>query len=61
MNKSLLSEKEYENIKSLLERKSKEVEIIKQISNKINKSLDLNLIAWKANIFTLTSSLILGE
>ncbi len=45
MNKSLLSEKEYENIKSLLERKSKEVEIIKQISNKINKSLDLNLIA----------------
>ena len=36
MNKSLLSEKEYENIKSLLERKSKEVEIIKQISKYAN-------------------------
>ncbi len=45
INKNLQSENELENIKSLLERKSKEVEIIKQISNKINKSLDLNLIA----------------
>ena len=45
MDKISQSKNELENIKILLERKSKEVEIIKQISNQINKSLDLNLIA----------------
>ncbi len=45
MNKNSQSENELENFKILLERRSKEVEIIKQISNQINKSLDLNLIA----------------
>ena len=41
MNEDLQSENEIEKVKTLLERKSKEVEIIKQISNQINKSLDL--------------------
>ena len=45
MDKISQSKNELENIKILLERKSKEVEIIKQVSNQINKSLDLNLIA----------------
>ena len=45
MNKISQSKNELENIKILLDRKSKEIEIIKQISNQINKSLDLNLIA----------------
>ena len=45
MDKISQSKNELENIKILLERKSKEVEIIKQISNQINKSLNLNLIA----------------
>ena len=45
MDKISQSKNELENIKLLLERKSKEVEIIKQVSNQINKSLDLNLIA----------------
>ena len=45
MNEDLQSENEIEKVKTLLERKSKEVEIIKQISNQINKSLDLNSIA----------------
>ena len=45
MNKISQSKNEIENIKILLDRKSKEIEIIKQISNQINKSLDLNLIA----------------
>ena len=45
MDKISQSKNELENIKILLDRKSKEIEIIKQISNQINKSLDLNLIA----------------
>ena len=45
MDKNSQSENELENLKILLERRSKEVKIIKQISNQINKSLDLNLIA----------------
>ena len=45
MDRISQSKNELENIKILLERKSKEVEIIKQVSNQINKSLDLNLIA----------------
>ena len=45
MDKISESKNELENIKILLERKSKEVEIIKQVSNQINKSLDLKLIA----------------
>ena len=45
MDKISQSINELENIKILLDRKSKEIEIIKQISNQINKSLDLNLIA----------------
>ena len=45
MDKISQSKNELENIKILLERKSKEVEIIKQVSNQINKSLDLNIIA----------------
>ena len=45
MDKNSETEKELETVKNLLERKTKEVEIIKQISNQINKSLDLNLIA----------------
>ena len=45
MDKISQSKNELENIKILLNRKSKEIEIIKQISNQINKSLDLNLIA----------------
>jgi len=45
MDKISQSTNELENIKSLLDRKSTEIEIIKQISNQINKSLDLNLIA----------------
>ena len=45
MDKISQSKNEIENIKILLDRKSKEIEIIKQISNQINKSLDLNLIA----------------
>ena len=36
---------ELEKVKHLLERRSNEVEIIKQISNQINKSLNLNSIA----------------
>ena len=44
MDKNSETEKELETVKNLLERKTKEVEIIKQISNQINKSLDLNLI-----------------
>ena len=45
MDKISQSKNELEHIKILLDRKSKEIEIIKQISNQINKSLDLNLIA----------------
>ena len=45
MDKISQSKNELENIKILLDRKSKEIEIIKQISNQVNKSLDLNLIA----------------
>ena len=45
MDKISQSKNELENIKILLDRKSKEIEIIKQISNQINKSLNLNLIA----------------
>ena len=45
MDKISQSKNELEKIKILLDRKSKEIEIIKQISNQINKSLDLNLIA----------------
>ena len=41
-----LTEKEkHEILKEALERKTKEVEIIKQISSQINKTLDPNLIA----------------
>jgi len=36
---------EFENLKKVLERKTKEFEIIKQISSQINKTLDVNLIA----------------
>ena len=36
---------EFENLKKVLDRKTKEFEIIKQISSQINKTLDVNLIA----------------
>ena len=36
---------EFENLKKVLERKTKEFEIIKQISSQINKTLDINFIA----------------
>ena len=36
---------EFENLKKVLDRKTKEFEIIKQISSQINKTLDINLIA----------------
>ena len=40
MDKNSQSKNELEKVKSLLERRSKEIEIIKQISNQINKSLN---------------------
>ena len=40
-----LQKDEFENLKKVLERKTKEFEIIKQISSQINKTLDVNLIA----------------
>ena len=40
-----IQEDEFENLKKVLERKTKEFEIIKQISSQINKTLDVNLIA----------------
>ena len=45
MDNNSQSKNELEKVKSLLERRSKEIEIIKQISNQINKSLNLNSIA----------------
>ena len=36
---------EFENLKKVLEKKTKEFEIIKQISSQINKTLDVNFIA----------------
>ena len=36
---------DFENLKKVLDRKTKEFEIIKQISSQINKTLDVNLIA----------------
>ena len=36
---------EFENLKKVLEKKTKEFEIIKQISSQINKTLDINFIA----------------
>ena len=45
MDKISQSKNELEKIKILLDRKSKEIEIIKHISNQVNNSLDLNLIA----------------
>ena len=45
MNKQNHSEIETKKIMDLLERRTKEVEIIKQISGQINKSLNLSLIA----------------
>ena len=43
MDNNPQSKNELEKVKKLLERRSKEIEIIKQISNQINKSLNLNL------------------
>ena len=40
-----LQKDEFENLKKVLDRKTKEFEIIKQISSQINKTLDVNLIA----------------
>ena len=40
-----LQKDEFENLKIVLDRKTKEFEIIKQISSQINKTLDVNLIA----------------
>ena len=45
MDKNSEFKNELEKVKNLLERRSIEVEIIKQISNQINKSLNLNSIA----------------
>ena len=45
MGKNSEFKNELEKVKNLLERRSNEVEIIKQISNQINKSLNLNSIA----------------
>ena len=45
MNKQNKSEIETKKISDLLERRTKEVEIIKQISSQINKSLNLSVIA----------------
>ena len=45
MDNNPQSKNELEKVKKLLERRSKEIEIIKQISNQINKSLNLNSIA----------------
>ena len=45
MDNNSQSKNELEKVKSLLERRSKEIEIIKQISNQINKSLNLSSIA----------------
>ena len=45
MDKNSEFKNELEKVKNLLERRSNEVEIIKQISNQINKSLNLNSIA----------------
>ena len=45
MNKQNHSEIETKKIMDLLERRTKEVEIIKQISGQINKSLNLSVIA----------------
>ena len=45
MNKQNQSEIETKKITDLLERRTKEVEIIKQISGQINKSLNLSVIA----------------
>ena len=45
MNKQNHSEIETKKIINLLERRTKEVEIIKQISGQINKSLNLSVIA----------------
>ena len=45
MNKQNHSEIETKKIMNLLERRTKEVEIIKQISGQINKSLNLSVIA----------------
>ena len=41
----LIQKDEFENLKKVLERKTKEFEIIKQISSQINKTLDVNFIA----------------
>ena len=40
-----IKKEEFENLRNILERKTKDFEIIKQISSQINKSLDVNLIA----------------
>ena len=40
-----IKKEDFENLKNILERKTKDFEIIKQISSQINKTLDVNLIA----------------
>ena len=46
MDKNSEFKNELEKVKNLLERRSNEVEIIKQISNQINKSLNLNSVIY---------------
>ena len=40
-----IKKEDFENLKNILERKTKDFEIIKQISSQINKTLDVNIIA----------------